>query len=247
VDEQWAIERLEWWIENARAARITSYSSVTRSNETYGFTRETNDLYPALREASAQTQAIISRVLSRNNVPGLIQRNDKAYWLADGIEFAEHALAVLKTRNETREKLGTNAPTMKADALHPIVWQAASGRWDSGHYSDAVQRAATALSGHVKDLTGRYELGDSELVSQAFSTSPPQEGKPRLRWPGNDDDLTVKSMRVGILNMSQGVFAAIRNTTTHTTTDLPKQEALEQLATLSILARWIDQCELVAV
>jgi hypothetical protein len=96
----------------------------------------------------------------------------------------------------------------------------------------------------VKDLTGRYELGDSDLVSQAFSLSAPQEGRPRLRWPGNDDDLTVKSMRVGILNMAQGVFAAIRNTTTHTTTDLPKQEALEQLATLSILARWIDQCDL---
>jgi uncharacterized protein (TIGR02391 family) len=246
VDEQWVKERLEWWIKNARAARSTSYTS-SRGREVYGFTRETNDRYQALRDASAQTQSIIRRVLNRNDVPSLLSRSGDAYWVEEGIEFAEHALAVVNTRSETREKLGTTAPSMKADALHSTIWRAASGRWESGHYSDAVQRAATALSGHVKDLTGRYELGDSELVSQAFSLSSPQEGKPRLRWPGRDEDLTVKSMRVGILNMSQGVFAAIRNTATHTTADLSKQEALEQLATLSLLARWIDRCELTSV
>jgi uncharacterized protein (TIGR02391 family) len=247
MDESWVIERLEWWIENARAARVSEYSSMSRTYKIYDFTYQKNAKYQELRDASAQTHSIIARVLNRTDVPGLMRRNDDAYWLQPGIEFAEQALAVLRTRSENREKLGTTAPTMNADALHPVIWEAASRRWESGHYSDAVQRAATALSGQVKDLTGRYELGDSELVSQAFSMSPPQEGKPRLRWPGNDDDLTVKSMRVGILNMSQGVFAAIRNTATHTTTDLPKQEALEQLATLSILARWIDQCELVTV
>lgn len=49
----------------------------------------------------------------------------------------------------------------------------------------------------------------------------------------------------GILNMAQGVFAAIRNPSSHSTDELPKQEALEQLATLSILARWVERCELV--
>lgn len=242
MDELWVKERLEWWIKNARAAR--SVSSSSRGRETFGFTYETNDHYQALRDASAQTQAIIARVLGRSDVPSLLKRSDKAYWVQEGIEFAEHALAVVNTQRETREKLGTAAPLMRADALHPTIWAAASARWDSGHYSDAVQRAATALSGHVKDLTGRYELGDSELVSQAFSLSAPQEGKPRLRWPGRDDDLTVKSMRVGILSLSQGVFAAIRNVATHTTDDVSKQDALEQLATLSLLARWIDRCDL---
>lgn len=52
-------------------------------------------------------------------------------------------------------------------------------------------------------------------------------------------------MRVGILNMAQGVFSAIRNPATHRTQDLERQEALEQLATPSALARWIDRCELI--
>lgn len=243
MDEQWVMERLEWWIETARSARVVSYNKGR--NDTYGFTYDTKPQYQELRDASAQVHSIICRVLGRADVPNMMRRADSTYWIAEGIEFAEHALAVVRTRAETSAKLGTKAPTMKADALHPAIWQAASKRWESGHYSDAVQRAATALSGLVKDLTGRYELGDSELVAQAFSPSPAQEGKPRLRWPGNDDDLTVKSMRVGMLNMAQGVFSAIRNVATHTTDELPKQEALEQLATLSILARWIDKCELV--
>lgn len=46
--------------------------------------------------------------------------------------------------------------------------------------------------------------------------------------------------------MAQGVFAVIRNPATQSTDELPQQEALEQLATLSILTRWNDCCELVA-
>lgn len=237
------IGRLEWWIETARKARSTSYRNG--ANHTLGFTYDTNPMYAELRERSAQTQTIIGKVLGRNDIPGMMRRSDNAYWVAEGIEFAEHALAVLQTRAETHAKLGSTAPTMKADALHTLIWDAAANRWASGHFSDAVQRGATALSGHIKNLTGRYELGDNDLMIQAFSSAPPQAGKPRLRWPGKDDDLTVKAMRSGMLNMSQGVFSAIRNPVTHTTDELPQQVALEQLATLSVLARWIDQCELV--
>lgn len=246
VDELWMIERLEWWITTARAARTTGTTEAGR-RKVYTFMYDTHESYPEMRERSAQTRSIIMRVLERNDVPSLMSRsrNGNAYGVAEGIEFAEHALALLRTREETREKLGTNAPTMRADSLHSLIWDAAAKRWESGHYSDAVQRAATAVSGHVKNLTGRYELGDNELMTQAFSPSPPQEGKPRLRWPGNDSDLTVRAMRTGILNTAQGVFSAIRNPATHTTDELPKQEALEQLAMLSLLARWIDRCELV--
>ena len=243
VGESWMIERLEWWISTARTARQRDVSGGRSA--TYGFLYETSSAYEELRERSAQTQSIIARALGRTDVPNLLRRRDTAYWVDDGIDFAEHALAVLRTRSETREKLGAVAPVMKADALHPLIWGAAEGRWESGHYVDAVQRAATALSGQVKNRTGRYELGDSDLMTHAFSLSAPGENKPRLRWPGSDDDLTVKAMRVGILSMAQGAFAAIRNPATHLNAELPRQEALEQLATLSILTRWVDKCDLI--
>jgi hypothetical protein len=245
VDEPWVIERLEWWITTARAGRVVSNSSTSRGT-VYGFMYARDSSYDELREVAAQTQTIIARVLGRNDVPNLMRRRDDAYWVDEGIEFAEHALSVVKTRAETQARLGTSAPLMRADSLHPLIWDAASKRWESDHFVDAVQRAATALSGVVKDRTGRYELGDNDLMSQAFSLAPPQEGKPRLRWPGNDSDLTVRAMRQGILNMAQGVYSAIRNPAAHTTNELPKQEALEQLATLSVLARWIEGCEIVS-
>jgi hypothetical protein len=51
-------------------------------------------------------------------------------------------------------------------------------------------------------------------------------------------------MRTGLLQFGQGCFAAIRNPATHGTTEMAPQEALEQLAILSTLARWIDHCKL---
>lgn len=238
VDNERAIEVLEFWVRTAKIASGGDGSGPVKPN---------TNLFRTLQEREDQTRRVLAKALGHSALPIILREssvNDN-YWVESGVRKAEFALGKLRTEEETRAILGGTAPTMKADALHPAIWEAASKRWDSGHYTDAVQRAATALSGLVKDRTGRYELGDSELVSQAFSLSPPQEGKPRLRWPGNDDDLNVKTMRVGILNMAQGVFAAIRNPATHTTDELPKQEALEQLATLSILARWIDRCELV--
>jgi len=55
----------------------------------------------------------------------------------------------------------------------------------------------------------------------------------------------VKAMRAGLLQFSQGCFMAIRNPVTHSTRETAAQEALEQLAILSTLARWIDGCDLV--
>ncbi|MEV4738548.1 MULTISPECIES: TIGR02391 family protein [unclassified Microbacterium] len=236
MDTDRAIQVLEWWIETARRAAGRGSNAVNPESP----------LFVRLQEREDQTRRVLSHVQGTSSLPEILSPSmyNDDYWVGAGIRQMEYALGKLRTEAETQAILGSKAPTMPADALHSLIWDAAYKRWDSGHYSDAVQRAATALSGYVKDRTGRYELGDSDLVAQAFSLASPQEGKPRLRWPGNNDDLNVKTMRVGILNMAQGVFAAIRNPATHSTDELPRQEALEQLATLSILARWIDRCEL---
>jgi hypothetical protein len=162
-----------------------------------------------------------------------------------GIEVAKYALGRLKTDAETRKILGTTAPTMAADALHPTIWGAASSLWDDGHYGQAVQRAATFLNADIQDKINRRDISDSSLMLESFSLSDAVDGKPRLRWPGEDNDLSVKAMRVGLLNFAQGIYSGIRNPTTHSTDDLQRQEALEQLAALSVLARWVDGCEVI--
>lgn len=236
MDSQRAIEVLEWWVSKAKAA--TRFTAGIESDS-----RE----FQELQAREDLTRRVLARVQGVRHLPELLiysTMNDN-YWADQGIREVEYALGKLRTEEEARSILGSSAPTMDAEALHPLIWSAAAKRWESEHYADAVQRAATALSSYVKDQTGRYELGDRELITQAFSLNPPQEGKPRLRWPGRDDDLTVKSMREGILSLAQGAFAAIRNPASHSAHDIPRQEAFEQLATLSILARWTEKCELV--
>ncbi len=66
-----------------------------------------------------------------------------------------------------------------------------------------------------------------------------------LRWPGSDDDLSVRSMRDGLRQYAPGVQMAIRNLATHGAEELAVQPALERLAALSLLVRWVDQCEVV--
>jgi uncharacterized protein (TIGR02391 family) len=129
-----------------------------------------------------------------------------------------------------------------AEAMHPLVWGAARGRWRSEHYRDAVQAAAGAVVDHVRQLTGRSELDEKDVFSQAFAEGDPQPGKPRLRWPGDPTNQTVRSMNVGLKGMASAVQSAIRNPSVHVREEMSPQEAAERLAAVSLLAGWIENC-----
>lgn len=245
MDEDWAIERLERWIELALAARDREqYSSG--GYRYYTFVDIHNAKLLELRPHHDQVRQIVQRTLGLESLPDLLPAVDAdMVELMSGVGLCQEAVARLRTGAETRAKLGSGAPTMAADQLHPNVWNEAARRWNAGNYSDAVQRAATYLNANVQDLLQRHDVSDSELMREAFSSSAPTPGKPRLRWPGDDDNLSVKAMRTGMLNYAQGLFSAVRNLATHSVAELPQQVALEQLAALSVLARWIDECEVV--
>lgn len=242
IDPTWATEVLDWWVE--RADEALRGSNGTREDP---FCRS-GPRTDVLLGRELQTRRVIKAVLGMEEVPVLVRSLGAHNFveLQAGLDLVRRALGHLATADETaRHITGTSAPTMAADSFHALVWDAASRLWSDGHHGQAVQRAATFLNAHVQDLTGRRDVSDGALMAQAFSLSSPEPSKPRLRWPGDDEDLTVRSMRTGLLQFSQGCFAAIRNPATHRTEDATVQEALEQLATLSTLARWIDECDLV--
>lgn len=242
VDPEWAARVLEWWVEHADAALKNR-----DGRREYQFC-ESGPATDELLSRESQTRDVIRVVLGLEKIPPLVVSREQYNFvdLQRGLDLTRRALGHLKTVDETKEHItGTRAPDMSADALHPLVWDAASHLWHDGHRGSAVQRAATFLNAHVQDLTGRRDVSDSALMAQVFSQSQPEPGKPRLRWPGEDTDLTVKAMRTGLLQFSQGCFSAIRNPATHGTEELAAQAALEQLAILSTLARWVDQCEVV--
>ncbi len=242
VDPEWAKQVLDWWVEHADAA--LSDGRRGREHEFCSSGPKTDEMLA--REG--QTRRVIKVVLGLDNV-GLLVRplgQHNFVEVQTGLDLARRALGYLATSAETAQHIiGTSAPTMAADALHSLVWTSASKLWNNGHHGAAVQRAATFLNAHVQDLVNRRDVSDSALMAQAFSLNAPEVDKPRLSWPGDAADLTVKAMRSGMLQFSQGCFMAIRNPATHSIGETTAQEALEQLAVLSTLARWIDQCELV--
>lgn len=139
------------------------------------------------------------------------------------------------------------APDLVPANFHSLVWAAAQRLWNDGHLPQAVAAAAEAVSGQMKQLTGRNDRPDTSLWQQAFSEKDPIEGSPRLRWPGNSADQGVRSMNDGLRQFAPGVNMVIRNPATHGNGDLSRQDALERLAALSVLAKFVDKCTVVAV
>lgn len=135
-------------------------------------------------------------------------------------------------------------PTLTPDTFHPLIWGAAGSLWNDGHRRQAVASAAEALISQVKVRTSRNDVAETDLWKQVLSSDPPAVGRPRLRWPGDDDDRTVKSMRDGLRMYAPGLQMTVRNMAIHTSGDMSQQEGLERLAALSLLARWLDDCEL---
>ncbi|MEU0651421.1 TIGR02391 family protein [Streptomyces albogriseolus] len=86
-------------------------------------------------------------------------------------------------------------------------------------------------------------MGETDLCLQTFDLKEPVAGKPRLRFPGDRTIPTWRARQEGAKYLAAGVFLAIRNVAAHED-EVPwtEQEALEHIATLSVLACWIEEC-----
>jgi Protein of unknown function (Hypoth_ymh) len=157
-------------------------------------------------------------------------------------DWAGRAIAQLERQEELREKLGDNAPLLDAGRLHPWVWDGAASLWRTKHYRQAVDRAAVHLNAETQNKVGRRNVSETKLFQQVFSTDAPLPGKSRLRLMDDDGSDTFKNVHRGAMAMAEGLYAAIRNPIAHEVgIEMEEQEALEQLAAFSVLARWVDQ------
>lgn len=145
------------------------------------------------------------------------------------------------------EKLAPEpGPRLRADALHPLVWGAAESFWRSHHRREAVQAAAKSVNAQLHDRLGRRDVNEVDAVRQAFTLDPPTPQAGRLRLMEGDGSQTFRSLHEGVSQFGAGCFKALRNPPAHEPMEeLGEHEALEQLAAFSILARWIEQAELV--
>lgn len=152
----------------------------------------------------------------------------------------------LNHNQDLQEALGPSGPSLATAAMHPRVWMVAAPHWDD-HPHVAVREAARAIAIFVRERVGRTD-GDSDLaiVSDAFQPDPPIPGQPRLRvpLPPSATTNTETSLQKGVQAFARGCMQAIRNVHIHDDVEIARDEALEMLAALSLLARWTERSEL---
>lgn len=130
-------------------------------------------------------------------------------------------------------------PFLPFSVMDPIVGSAAS-MWEKGKFRQAVSDAAGKLNALTQERLGIHDLSDYDLMAAAFSPKEPTKGRPRLRPPhSNASKDTVTSLKEGAHRLAMGVMMAIRNPATHETGDGNPITYAEQLATLSMVARWV--------
>jgi len=154
------------------------------------------------------------------------------------------AVAALTREQELSQNLGDFAPQISAANLHPWVWESARSLWQSGHFRSAVEDALKNVNRKAQEKLNRRDVNETNLFQQAFSEDAPQPGKPRLRLMAADGSDTYKSLHRGARTLAEGIYAGIRNPFNHEApTAVSEQVALEYLAALSVLARWVDKAK----
>lgn len=162
-------------------------------------------------------------------------------------EAALRARAQLQREQELVENLGGNAPELSATALLSWIWEGAKSLRQSDHYREAVGGAIREINAETQNKVGRRDVIETNLFKQTFSMDQPKADAAQLRRMKDDGSDTYKSVQRGAMALAEGVFAGIRNPLSHEVDrELSEQEALEYLAALSVLARWVDQSDVEA-
>lgn len=229
MDRSWAIEQLSSFIH------LTEYVASTSPNVIGSFIRGNQE------EIAGQAQ-VVEQILDRTTPGWRAQlRDTKRRW--DGLrELASRARTQLQREQELQEKLGDDAPRISAADLHPWVWEGAKSLWQSNHFVQAVRDAVTKLNAETQNKVGRRDVSETDLFKQSFSPDDPKPRKARLRRMPPEDSDTYRSVQRGAMSFAEGVFAGIRNPLSHEADqELSEQVALEYLAALSVLARWVDE------
>lgn len=239
LDTEWAIASLQDFVH--ATDQVGYDNSRDRSVVFLGTHQRLSD--EKVAELAHVAEQILDRVLpewrTADDQPA--ETRYKARWrhLRD---WASRGIAALQRDEELREKLGDHAPHISASDIHSWIWDGAKSLWQSGHYREAVEAAVKKLNAETQNKIGRRDVSETNLFKQAFSADDPTVGKSRLRRMNDDGSDTYKSVQRGTMAFAEGVFAGIRNPLAHETQhEMPEQNALEYLAALSVLARWVDE------
>jgi len=236
LNTEWALAELDRFIQQT----VLTNNSRSGGGMTV-ITHSSNTAAPGA-EVIKQAQVvekILDRVLPQWRTEIELKKSNR--WTRHR-EAAIRAGEELLRREEVRTNLGDDAPEISASSLHPWIWSGAASLWQSGHYRSAVEDAVKKVNAETQNKVGRRDLSETKLFQEAFTDKPAEARKARLRRMTPDGSDTYKSVQRGAMALAEGVFAGIRNPLSHEADqELDEQIALEYLAALSVLARWVDE------
>lgn len=235
INVQWAVDELDKFIQQT--------VMTNNSHSGQGYVSISNKSSTAASDAEVAKQAqVVEKIFDR-----VIPNWQTAVELSSINRWTRHREAAIRAREEllrqeeVRKNIGDDAPEISAANLHQWVWSGASSLWKSSHFRSAVEDACKKVNAETQNKVGRREVSETKLFQEAFSLDAATAGKSRLRRMKPDGSDTYKSMQRGAMALAEGIYAGIRNPFNHEVSDdINEQVALEYLAALSVLARWVD-------
>jgi uncharacterized protein (TIGR02391 family) len=240
VDVGWVRQQLTGFVDETRPINQSGSGYFTASSKPACGRPKAIELVEVVRP-------ILRRLYSEWESENPRSKNDEFKSERDA---SRRLLARLEHLDEVNSRLGgaDTSPRITASSLHHLIWGAAETQWTLGQRHEAVLAAAKAVNSQLQAKVKRRDVSEADLVKQAFSEKSPESGKPRLRFTSIEDEKTRDSVRGGVLEFGSGCFRAIRNPVGHLPNDeieMTEQEALERLAALSLLARFIDDADVI--
>jgi Protein of unknown function (Hypoth_ymh) len=253
VDHEWAAERLAEFRDNIDALRDLMDDSelegevIDKIHTTYGSATYVVDrlvtLDPVMRELMEAARPGLGDYEEAGN-GSFYSLSDSGYWTKTVRSNVLRAIGIHTLGAEAHKRMQPDTPDLVAGQFHSWVWDAAAPLWAAGSPQEAIHTAARSVNARLQQKLSRRNASETALCREAFSPKDAEPGRPRLRFPGDRTSDTWKSRQQGGMDLGAGCGEGIRNPAAHEDgLSLPEQMALEQLAAFSVLARWIDECE----
>jgi uncharacterized protein (TIGR02391 family) len=146
----------------------------------------------------------------------------------------QEAQVLPQVEGDQKQVKATFQPSPSLSTLHPAIQQAAGSRFTTAHYSDAIQKACTALEKAVQAKAQQpANVTGASLMTTAFSKN---NALIQLSTDPNE--------QFGFMSLYQGTVLALRNHYAHNLTELTDpSRALEWLGFISALFYKLDEAQ----
>jgi uncharacterized protein (TIGR02391 family) len=119
--------------------------------------------------------------------------------------------------------------------LHPAIAKASSNLYKDGHYANAVEDAVKALNALVRLNSGVEDKDGIQLMESVFSPK-----NPILKVNNLSDQSDIDEQK-GFMNLFSGAVCGLRNPRAHKIIKDDAEMALEFIAFISLLAKFVDR------